>query len=247
MVIGICRLCTQEKKLLSSHIIPKSYFKFLKGGASQLAVINENSTKIVMSNADVRENLFCKDCEKFLDNNYEKYGTRILKNRSRITRKPDNTLEITYEFKKLYLYFLSILWRVSISETYKDINLDLIEEPLRKCIYHNTLAFKDKLNIDDLIQVQLIKLYDKTGNASQYKLRKVFFDFKVTKDDDGLTFYWVIDGFRISYYVGLGDEGTISTLSKEGKTTIVERDVSFYSFFIDGINLMCDLRDRSLK
>lgn len=200
-----------------------------------------------MSNADIKENLFCKGCEKILDDNYEKYGTRILKNKNKIVRKSDNTIEFSYDFKRLYLYFLSILWRASISKRYTNINLDSIEESLRKCIYLNTLSYKDKVDIDDLVQVNLIKLCDKTGKNSQEQLRKVFFDLNVEKDDEGLAFYWVIDGFLIFYYVGLGSARTLSTLSKEGKTIVLEQDVSNLKFFTDGINLMCDLRDRSLK
>lgn len=65
MVTGICRLCNNEKKLLSSHIIPKSYFKYLKSGASQLAVIQEGDKKSQCLMLTLRKTYFVKAVRKF--------------------------------------------------------------------------------------------------------------------------------------------------------------------------------------
>ncbi len=49
---SICKLCLEEKELLESHSIPRSYFKRLKKNDSQLIifqkVVNQNEKMLIL-------------------------------------------------------------------------------------------------------------------------------------------------------------------------------------------------------
>ena len=43
---SICKLCLEEKELLESHSIPRSYFKRLKKNDSQLIIFQKGSNDL---------------------------------------------------------------------------------------------------------------------------------------------------------------------------------------------------------
>ena len=73
--------------LKSYKILPRSYLEFLKDESGQLLVVSSNNLiGMKVSNANPKEKLLCWDCEQLICNNYEAYGTRLLKDYSFFAR-----------------------------------------------------------------------------------------------------------------------------------------------------------------
>ncbi len=249
---GICKLCNKEKDLSLSHIIPRSYYKFMKGGASQLVEIIEGNDEPLCTNGDKKEYLLCARCEDKLNRKYEGYGTVILKNRKKIVKITDDRLHFEYDYKKLYLFFSSIMWRVSVSSKYPDISLGGFDSILAYCIYNNTLNIKHpEVRVDNFLKIYLIKLTDKSKTYSDDTLRKILFDFRFerTSDQGNFAFYWVVGGFLICYHFNTKHQFGDSTgiLSTEGKMLIPIADISNFKSIIDSFNLAFDMKSRPPK
>lgn len=252
MPIGTCKLCNKEKKLSDSHIIPRSYYKYIKGNSSQVIEIIEGNEAPLLTNGDKKEYLLCARCEDKLNSKYERYGTRILKNRKKIVKITEDRLHFEYDYKKLYLYFASIIWRVSVSQRYQNISLGGLDNVLADCIYHNTLNIKNsEVRIDDFLKVYLIKISDESKTFSDETLRRILFDFQIERADEegNLSFYWVVGGFIICYHFNTKHEfGELTgILSKEGKMLIPIADISNFKSIIDSFNLAYEMKNRPHK
>jgi hypothetical protein len=67
-----CHLCDSPSELQESHIIPRYYFKSLKGKSGQLfSASTDELMKAKLTNADPKEELLCWDCEQFISRNFE--------------------------------------------------------------------------------------------------------------------------------------------------------------------------------
>lgn len=120
----LCQLCKNDKeKLCDAHIIPESFFRFMypegKIEGESLMMILENKDYIKRSRTGFYDkNILCVDCDNSLSD-LDEYGKKIL-----IDAKPvyvtgtNNQLLVleNIDIPKLKLFFLSVLWRYSISE-----------------------------------------------------------------------------------------------------------------------------------
>ena len=115
--VGICALCQEKKELAKSHVVPKSYFKRLKGkeGKQAVSVLCDGASMPEMTNANPNEYLLCGGCEEFLNENYEKYGTRLLVRHKEIVKFSRSVTLRNFDYERAYLFFLSIIWRASES------------------------------------------------------------------------------------------------------------------------------------
>ncbi|EPF7979348.1 hypothetical protein [Vibrio harveyi] len=132
----ICKGCGQSKKLVKAHIIPESFFKAMKSGSSPLKILS--NTKGVHSKKShigiYDKSILCRECEdKF--QTLDDYGYRaLLGAECQQTPLIDNEKIVGYEFSgvdgdKLKLFFISILWRASISthSFYSKVKLGKLE------------------------------------------------------------------------------------------------------------------------
>lgn len=203
---GLCRLCKSDKQLKKSHIIPKSYFRSLKAGNGQLLkIVCEKDTKILLGNYDPKEHLFCNDCEQFLSMRYEAYGTRVFKP-GPLTRETAQYVELRgFRFKDFYLYLISILWRASISSVFRAVSLpDNLNELMRHSIKNETIKIGTSLRLEHFIKISLVRMTDKTGQIDDRTIRRIFFEPMVEKGnsiDDGIVYYFMVDGFLIIYHL----------------------------------------------
>lgn len=121
---------------MESHSIPRSYFKRLKKDSPQLMIIQKGS-KPKLENIDPKEPLLCFECEQFISNEYESYGTRLLRNPHNIRKNSDHIIVNSFNYKRFYLFLLSILWRASISKNvhYSSVNgVPELDDLMRHCI-----------------------------------------------------------------------------------------------------------------
>lgn len=140
---GYCKLCRNLTELCKSHAIPKAIFNniFRNASGKAVAINGDLNTPIQYSSDSWEEYLLCKACETKLNREYDSYGINLLKatfteqkNKSGLTFKK-------IDRNKLRLFFLSILWRSSVSKhpNYKNVKLDFIQsETLRTALFNNT-------------------------------------------------------------------------------------------------------------
>ena len=203
----LCQLCKEPAVLRESHVIPRSYYRRLKrGGGGQLVSIKyDGSSPPTKSNSNPTENLLCSACEKFLNREYEKYGTRALINTRNITVFDDHINVKRFEYKKAFLYFASILWRASISTLpeFQRANLTpRLNEHLRCCIKGRTFKINNLLNLNDYLRISVLRVVDKEGLIEDDIIKNMLLTFGVEPGSESevtLMYYFMVDGFVICY------------------------------------------------
>lgn len=149
--MAICKLCLKENvKLSESHIIPESLYKSIYEENHRLKILStiEDFTK-KFGYKGIKERLLCDECEKLLNENYEKYGRFALNNMKMEMINVDKRKVVGLDYKKFKLFLLSILWRASVSKhlAFKDVSLGPHEEKIRKMILNNDAGEYDKYGI----------------------------------------------------------------------------------------------------
>lgn len=114
--IGKCNLCGEQKKLIKAHILPKFLFK------EQFITLNKSSPypkKAPIGTYD--SNILCSDCDNKIGK-FDNVAYSILFNNFEIDSKASSEkillgfcLENKDDYRNIDLFFLSILWKASIS------------------------------------------------------------------------------------------------------------------------------------
>jgi len=118
----ICKLCGENKKLIKSHIIPEGFFRPLRSG-DRGPEIHSQSKDVFPKRAPIGiydKNILCEECDKYLGV-WDGYAQKLLiqdfsealavqRGNTKAAYKIDE-----YDYKQLKLFFLSVLWRASIS------------------------------------------------------------------------------------------------------------------------------------
>lgn len=126
---------------MKSHIIPRSFFKS-EGYVAITSNAAEYKKRIPTGPYD--EDILCLDCEKKFCA-WDTYGNEFL-NRTELPTKPfkegdegKDYFEAEFDYAKLKMFFLSVLWRGhhSRQEFFFEIKLDLHEKRIREMIIAN--------------------------------------------------------------------------------------------------------------
>ncbi len=144
-----CKLCLKERPLIKkSHIIPRQFFHEVSknigkgfGDVSHGDTVGriyskKTKSKQVPSGIHV-PNILCEECEQKLGV-FDNYAQTVLL-KGKFIKNDENTLWKlpTVDYKKLKLFFLSILWRSHICNNpfFKEVSLtESLESELRKII-----------------------------------------------------------------------------------------------------------------
>lgn len=142
-----CKFCHKDKKLIDAHIIPRCFFEAMrdKGDNRPFELLsntkNEHPRKLWIGSYD--KNILCEGCEKVFQK-YDDYACKILlsntgnnsehildSNEKKVACKLKNV-----DCKKLKLFFLSVLWRASVSKRkeFKRVEIGPFENNLRDMI-----------------------------------------------------------------------------------------------------------------
>jgi hypothetical protein len=122
--VGICRFCGQEKELIRAHIIPRHFY--LNYEHKTFAAINTQTGNWKQCKTGTYySNILCSDCDGTIIKLFEDEAYRILLNDIYIRK-----------------FFISVLWRASISKTdefsninlgpYEDIALKILKDEIEK-------------------------------------------------------------------------------------------------------------------
>ncbi len=139
----LCRLCDQEKRLIKAHIIPAGFYRPLKAGN----VIPELHTNVEGSFPQrspvgiFDRNILCRECDALMGP-WDQHAQELLlkdipEDTSIFYRGKRVAYQIThFDYKRLRLFFVSLLWRASISthKFFKRISLGSQESILRDMI-----------------------------------------------------------------------------------------------------------------
>lgn len=135
----ICKFCLKERKLVRCHIIPRSFFKSLLN--PHALIISDISYPKRSQTGIYDENLICEECET-LFSPFDDYAYRLLST----DISEDNLLVYNnerivyfiynYDYNKIKLFFISLLWRASASnlEYFKRIQVRPFENQLKEMI-----------------------------------------------------------------------------------------------------------------
>lgn len=133
-----CRLCLAISKLQESHIIPRSIIKLIRDETldNRFYELNYNLYKTIQDGP--KEYLLCNDCEQKIGR-YEKYfkeSIHLGRHGIEIRHNQQRAIVNNLDYCRLKLFFLSLLWRMSISSRpeFENVYIGDNEETIRKMI-----------------------------------------------------------------------------------------------------------------
>jgi hypothetical protein len=139
----ICKLCGEDRKLIKAHIIPEGFFRPLRLGSTVLEMhSNTNGALPKKSPIGIYDkNILCEKCDKYIGL-WDDYAHKLLiQNFSENFAVYEGSTKAAYkinvyDYEKLILFFLSILWRATISSQpfYKRIEIGAHEHILKEMI-----------------------------------------------------------------------------------------------------------------
>lgn len=206
-VVGNCKLCGELKPLCRSHILPKSFTRRLRNGASQ--IIWEKiglPPKALKANGEFAEPLLCECCEGLIKRNYEDYGTRLFVDKQHIIESADHIAITEFDYEKYFLFVISILWRGSVSslEIYDSLKPAAYgDEPLKYCLLENTLRAPPPVSVrlDSFSKIAVKKVVDRTLEIPQESIDQAILIPTLTRCESAekaMHFYFMVDGFFVS-------------------------------------------------
>lgn len=133
-----CRLCQRTAPLCKSHIIPEFIFTSMYDAKHRfIEVADVAQGKVGRVQKGYWERLLCGECESVL-NRYERHTRRLFVDTLPPTIPPSKRMRAhpRLEYARTKLFFLSILWRSSISTLgwFKHVRLGPYEEKIRQMI-----------------------------------------------------------------------------------------------------------------
>jgi hypothetical protein len=140
----ICCYCRQDKKLLiKAHIIPEGFFRRIREGQIPLKILTNKPGKYPKKSpiGVYDPNILCNECEKIFGG-WDDYAQKLLADEP-LHGKPiqygtqSTGWEVSeYDYTRLKLFFISLLWRASVSKDafYQKVNLGSFEEKAKDLI-----------------------------------------------------------------------------------------------------------------
>jgi hypothetical protein len=170
-------MCLHDKKLVDAHVVPRAFFEHMKSGDEFLEIrSSEKNFYPKKSYIGIYDNtILCEECERGFSS-YDDYGQKFL-----IPDFQDKFLikgsggETAYLFPdvnylKLKLFFLSVLWRASVSSRpeFSKIRLGPLADKLKKMILDRRVGEVDDFSI---FASRFVDYFGKTGWMNPYILR----------------------------------------------------------------------------
>ncbi|RTR31659.1 hypothetical protein [Shewanella atlantica] len=205
-----CKLCGKERPLRQSHIIPEFAFSPLYDEKHRF---NEISLDVKRRNRfkqkGVRERLLCGQCEQFFSK-YEQYASTVISRyrKSLEFRQVGDLFHLKgFDYNKLKIFALSILWRASVTklEFFAEINLEHHES-----IIHQML------------------LTESPGDESDYPLMlfPMYHHGKIQEDLITTPYVSEIEGHKVYCFLFLGLTWAFIVSNKEKSNRLIECSLS---------------------
>ncbi len=130
--MGICKFCGKEKALIKAHIIPKNFYLNYKEQGYKALNPDDGTWKLRQNGIYDNKNILCADCDGKILKKFDDEGYRILLSEiynhvydERNGDKIYHLEEMDFDYNLLRKFFISILWRGSISPERELYNINL--------------------------------------------------------------------------------------------------------------------------
>ncbi len=151
-----CKLCRESADFGKSHVIPESFFLHRKI-EHETPILSTNKAWAYPKKRPIGEydpEILCKECETIF-NSWDSYGKELLINKQsdfKTTEENGNILGYyteSFDYVKLKMFFISILWRASVSkrDLYAKVSLGPHEDILRDMIINTAPGTRDDYDI----------------------------------------------------------------------------------------------------
>ncbi|WP_434774750.1 hypothetical protein [Pseudomonas oryzihabitans] len=155
-----------------------------------------------MDNVDWKERLLCEECEIFVSNRYEVSQIRFLRNGRLVVRHPNRITFTEFNYRKFYIFWLSILWRTSISShpAFKGIELGAdLDSVLRKVILSEDMSLHPGHCISEFITVGLLKIkpFDFFTDDT---LKNMLMTIHLPGRPKNSSMYMIVEGFLVCFH-----------------------------------------------
>jgi hypothetical protein len=120
--VMICKFCGNDKKLMKAHIIPEGFFRRLRRSPESLKLITNRAGEYE-KDAPIGvydKGIVCSDCERIWAT-WDAYAQLLLAERplnSQVRYRGGKAIAYIireFDYDKLKLFFISMLWRASVS------------------------------------------------------------------------------------------------------------------------------------
>jgi hypothetical protein len=161
--MSICKFCGQEKKLVKAHIIPRAFFEAIKlseskhsRGEKLKGVTNSRGNYPFRDTTKgfYDSNLVCLDCEGLFGPTDDYAVQILLKNpKSHVPHYLNGELLAwiinEYDYKKLMLFFISLLWRAGASslKEFEKVSLGPYLDTAKIALNKQNLADIEKFSV----------------------------------------------------------------------------------------------------
>jgi hypothetical protein len=141
----ICRLCGRDAQLIDAHVIPRPFFGEVDGGKQRVKVLanrpGEYPKRLPIGFYDPE--LLCANCDNEVLGQWDEYGVQVLlQERELLVPQPNAAAPVAflrqdYDYTRLKLFFLSVLWRANESSLpfFGKVSLGPYRRPLFEMIY----------------------------------------------------------------------------------------------------------------
>ncbi len=198
-----CSLCGEEKPLLEkSHIVSDFLFADIfddKHRIAELRIKDKKLTDKTVQSSHWESDLLCFSCDNNIISKLEGYAKNklfvpVIKYSKKLPPPQENLSEVfDVDNQQIKLFFLSLLWRMSISKNpnYKTVDLGKHEEIIRQMVFEN-----DPKDVFDYpyIVYSLINQNNFNEPESFYRL---FYSPQLKRIDCGYEYLMQIPGFLI--------------------------------------------------
>lgn len=138
-----CKLCGQNRRLIEAHVIPRSFFR-LDPSEQKPARLVTNAKGRYPQNVPkgvYDKGILCESCERVFSPWDDYAADLFVKNWGAIQKLTAGSEQVGYglpafDYSKLKLFFLSVLWRAAVSShpMFDNVDLGLREPILRQSI-----------------------------------------------------------------------------------------------------------------
>lgn len=220
-----CKLCLQQKPLIKAHIIPQSFY-----ATNNLLFADGSSFAKRRPNGSYDSGILCQTCDGDVIGKFDTFAKKILIDRKGVIKKTFHNpsrpqqalsfyrLEDKTGYDKLNRFFISVLWRASISshEDFISFNLGPYESIAKRIILDSAYDYSS------IFSIVLCWLMDSPERIQ-------LFTSKFTRIE-GVNFYTLLIGFCKAFIkvdkrrvpLGLQD----SVLSAETDVLMLEGDLA---------------------
>ena len=119
-----CLFCQKEKKLFKAHIIPEGFFRRMRKDAPYLLLLRQTPDRILRNRSPIGvydKQIVCGACESIW-NDWDTHAQEILSHDRGLAKTLHRSGQAIgwridqFDYKKLKLFFISMLWRASVSK-----------------------------------------------------------------------------------------------------------------------------------